>query len=80
MLDMLKGIIADRADCDKLDITLQTKFADLFPDVYKRQKLSVSKFLTSSNLEFIKSFLASRSAISEVAICLLVLYLRPDIL
>lgn len=37
MLDMLKGIIADLADCDKLDITLQTKFADLFPDGEERE-------------------------------------------
>lgn len=37
MLRMLNKIIADRADCDMLDISLDTKFEDLIPDGEERE-------------------------------------------
>lgn len=37
MLKILKGIIADRANCDTLDISLDTKFEDLIPDGEERE-------------------------------------------
>lgn len=36
MLRMLKKIIADRADCDMLDISLDSKFEDLIPNGEER--------------------------------------------
>lgn len=37
MLRMLKKIIADRADCDMLDISLDSKFEDLIPNGEERE-------------------------------------------
>lgn len=37
MLRMLKKIIADRADCDMLDISLDSKFKDLIPNGEERE-------------------------------------------
>lgn len=32
MLELLKKIIADRANCDIIDVSLESKFEDLIPD------------------------------------------------
>ncbi len=37
MFRMLKKIIADRTDCDTLDISLDTKFEDLIPNGEERE-------------------------------------------
>ena len=37
MLEMLKRIIADRADCDTLDLSLDTRFEKLIPDGEQRE-------------------------------------------
>lgn len=37
MLDQIKEIIADRSGSNKLDISLETKFGDLFPDGEERE-------------------------------------------
>lgn len=37
MLEMLKRIIADRADCDTLDLSLDTRFDDLILDGEERE-------------------------------------------
>lgn len=37
MLELLKKIIADRANCDIIDVSLESKFEDLIPDGEERE-------------------------------------------
>ena len=37
MLELLKKIIADRANCDIIDVSLESNFEDLIPDGEERE-------------------------------------------
>lgn len=41
MLESLKKIIADRANCDIIDVSLESKFEDLIPDGEEREAAMV---------------------------------------
>lgn len=45
MLELLKKIIADRANCDIIDVSLESKFEDLIPDGEEREATMI--YITS---------------------------------